>query len=143
MSATSEREFDRVVPRVATTPERAVDAGETEDLSYVLRLLRLLITAVDYAGKDGLRLDRDSALVGLARSLVGKSGVAPHSSRTAVMALRDLVWRVDTARGLIAARLDEAGRAELDLLLSTEDIHLFLRQERRPAACLADEPGSA
>ncbi len=109
--------------------ERPEAGPANEDLSYVLRLMRLLITAVDYAGAEGLKLDRDSALVGLARSLVGKAGVSPHSSRTAVMALRDLVWRVDTARGLIGARLDEAGQRELDLLLATEDIHDFLRQE--------------
>lgn len=112
---------------VAAAPLAA--AAEVEDLAHVLRLMRLLITAVDYAGGEGLRLERDSALVCLARSIVAKTGAASHSSRTAVMALRDLVWRVDTARGLIGARLDDAGRREVDLLLATDDIHQFLRQE--------------
>ncbi|BBE70612.1 hypothetical protein [Oharaeibacter diazotrophicus] len=105
-------------------------AAEAEDLGHVLRLMRLLLTAVDYAGTDGLTLERDSALVGLVRTLVGRQGTSPHSTRTAVMALRDLVWRVDTARALLSARVDEAGRRELDVLLDTDDIHLFLRQER-------------
>jgi len=104
-------------------------AADGDDLGHVLRLMRLLLTAVDYAGADGLMLERDSALVGLVRTLVGRQGACPHSSRTAVMALRDLVWRVDTARSMLAARVDEAGRHELDVLLATDDIHLFLRQE--------------
>ena len=121
MTATSLAERDHA--------SRPAGAPDPEDLSHVLRLLRLLITAVDYAGADGLRLDRDSALVGLARALVGRTGTAPHSSRTAVMALRDLVWRVDTARPLLAVHLNDAGRRELDMLLTTDDIHQFLVQE--------------
>jgi hypothetical protein len=120
-------------PATGEPPSRPAAADDTpagaDDLAHVLRLMRLLLTAVDYAGDEGLRLTRDSAVVGLARSLVGRGGEAPHSSRTAVMALRDLVWRVDTARGLIARHLDPAGRTELDLLLATDDIHEFLRQE--------------
>lgn len=122
---------------IATTNDADGSAGagqrpavEAEDLGHVLRLMRLLLTAVDYAGSDGLTLERDSALVGLVRTLVGRQGICPHTTRTAVMALRDLVWRVDTARALLSARVDEDGRRELDMLLDTDDIHLFLRQER-------------
>jgi hypothetical protein len=114
---------------IGPDPSTAPAAAPSDELAHVLRLMRLLLTAVDYAGDDGLRLTRDSAVVGLARSLVGGSGAAPHSSRTALMALRDLVWRVDTARGLIARHLDPAGRTELELLLATDDIHQFLAQE--------------
>ena len=120
-SATGEKEAR---PAAADPSAEAAD-----DLAHVLRLMRLLLTAVDYAGDEGLRLTRDSAVVGLARTLVGRNSETPHSSRTALMALRDLVWRVDTARGLISRHLDPAGRTELDLLLATDDIHEFLRQE--------------
>ncbi|WP_181705308.1 hypothetical protein [Chthonobacter rhizosphaerae] len=65
----------------------------------------------------------------MARTLVGGSGADHHSTRTAMMALRDLVWRVDSARALLEQRLDAAGRMELAALLTTDDIHVFLKQE--------------
>ncbi|WP_075214470.1 hypothetical protein [Mongoliimonas terrestris] len=95
----------------------------------LLRVLRLLLTAVELSGDEGLRLTKDSPLVGLARTLVGGSGAGHHTTRTAIMALRDLVWRVDSARSLLEQRLDAAGRVELAALLTTDDIHVFLNQE--------------
>lgn len=121
--------------KLAAADDEDRDAGRLapphdEDLAHVLRLMRLLLTAVDYAGEEGLRLTRDSAVVALARSLVGAPGSEAHSSRTALMALRDLVWRVDTARVLISAKVSPETRDEVDTLLGTDDIHDFLAQER-------------
>ncbi|WP_181702133.1 hypothetical protein [Chthonobacter albigriseus] len=99
------------------------------DVTDVVRVLRLLLTAVEMSGEDGLRLTNDAPLVGLARTLVGGTGAYHHSSRTALMALRDLVWRVDSAKALLEQRMDAEGRAELAALLATDDIHMFLRQE--------------
>ena len=47
-------------------------------------------------------------------------------SRTATMALRDLVWRVDTARGLLVDKVGDRARQEVEALLDTADIHAFL-----------------
>lgn len=119
-------------------PDTADDASASPGLPFefqhvevtdVIRVMRLLLTAVEMSGEEGLWLTNDSPLVGLARTLVGGGGANHHSSRTALMALRDLVWRVDNARVLLEPRLDPAGRAELASLLATDDIHTFLRQE--------------
>lgn len=109
-------------------PASASDPASV-DVTDVIRVMRLLLTAVEMSGDEGLRLTNNSPLVGLARTLLGGTGTDHHSSRTALMALRDLVWRVDSARALLEPRLDAAGRAELAALLATDDIHIFLRQE--------------
>lgn len=119
------------------TAENVAAAGrdETDELCALLRpedamrLARLVLAAFGRTADDPL-LTNDDALVALAAKLVRSTGSDASSARTVAMALRDLVWRVDTARGLIAARLDDAGRRELDILLATEDIHAVLRRER-------------
>ena len=104
-------------------------AARCSDTAHVMRLMRLLITAVDHAGEDGLVLKKDAALVGVARSFVNASDSDVQSTRTAVMALRDLVWRMDTARSLIEPMVETDRRGEIAILLATDDIHQFLSQE--------------
>lgn len=106
-----------------------VDVIPDHDLAHITRLMRLLITAIDHAGDDGLLLTREDALVGLARVLVKGEPHTLHTSRTSIMALRDLVWRVDTARALITQMVAQNQRAEIAILLATDDIHEFLSQE--------------
>lgn len=109
----------------APCPAEARSASDAD----LLRLLGLLVVAVDCAGPDGLRLTNGSALVALARTVIDGSARDPQATRSALMALRDLVWRVDVARSLIEPWLDEQRRGDLAALLDTDDIHAFLRRE--------------
>jgi hypothetical protein len=90
-------------------------------------LVRLLLAAADGSVDDAPRLTNDAAIDGLARRLVEAVRNADHRTRTAEMALRDLVWRVDTARVMIEPKLQEVGCGELADLLATDDIHALLR----------------
>lgn len=110
----------------------AADPARTraEDLGHVLRMMRLLLTAVDHAGACGLTLTADSALVALLRRLVGEAAGGPHSSRTALMALRDLAFRVEASRVLLAERFGPEVAREAAALLDTADIRAFLEQEQ-------------
>lgn len=90
-------------------------------------LVRLLVAACSVAG-DAARLTNDPAVDALARKIVAAADAHDTGTRTAVMALRDLVWRVDTARVLIEPRLVDAGCPDLADLLATDDIHALLRE---------------
>ncbi|HUG60415.1 MAG TPA: hypothetical protein VMP03_01145 [Methylomirabilota bacterium] len=94
----------------------------------MLALVRLMLASGCIEPETSTLLTNETAVDGLARKLTGETGGKVAGTRTAVMALRDLVWRVDTARVLIEPRLDAAGCAELAELLSTEDIHALLRE---------------
>ncbi len=101
--------------------------GEDDLRNDLARVLRLLVTAIDAAEDGAIELRRDSPLVTLARSLVFGGERVREMARTSNMALRDLVWRVDTARALLEMRCQEEDqRSELRLLLATDDIHDFL-----------------
>lgn len=108
------------------------EAGATDDSGALLRLMQLVLSSVDAAGADGCRLTRESAIVAVARALIGEATDQTSVSRTAMMALRDLVWRVDTARGLLIEKVGERARQELELLLDTADVHAFLRSAAPP-----------
>ncbi|MBH0236608.1 hypothetical protein [Methylobrevis albus] len=118
---------------VATAGAGHGDEQERAWLVEAARLLRLLLAAAEHAPDGVLTLAKDSPILSLARRAVGATADDIESTRTAMMALRDLVWRVDSARGLLEQRLDAAERAELGQLLATDDIHRFLDRERRPA----------
>ena len=69
------------------------EPGAPDDSGALLRLMQLVLAGVDASGSDGCRLTRDSAIVSVARALVGEATDWTAASRTATMALRDLVWR--------------------------------------------------
>ncbi|MFC4172716.1 hypothetical protein ACFOYU_11685 [Microvirga sp. GCM10011540] len=77
-------------------PDRHSEAGPPEPVSTVY-FMRLMLALVDLAGEEGLHLTADSPLVEQARSLLENSPSTPPSTAAA---LRDLVWRIDTARYL-------------------------------------------
>lgn len=112
-----------------------------DDCGTMLRLMQLVLTAVDSAGADGYRLTRDSAVASLARALVGEATGGAGTGRTAMMALRDLVWRVDMARELLLGRVSAKEAKEVSSLLDTADIHAFIRSAApaRPAEPETDE----
>lgn len=98
-----------------------------DDSGALLRLMQLVLAGVDASGSEGCRLTRDSAIVSVARALVGEATDWTSASRTATMALRDLVWRVDTARGLLLDKVGDRARQDVEALLDTADIHAFLK----------------
>ncbi len=95
------------------------------DVRALVRLLRAVQEAEANAGSE--RLTNEAAVDALARKIVAAAAGPEPGTRTALMALRDLVWRVDTARVLIEPRLEAAGFRELADLLATDDIHALLR----------------
>lgn len=97
----------------------------------MMRLARLIVAAIDLAGVDGLRLTSQSAVYALSRALVREADDDTGLTRTAMMVLRDLVWRVDTARALLAQRASPPERREFDELFDTSDVHAFLVQAAR------------
>lgn len=103
------------------------EPGTTDDSGALLRLMQLVLAGVDASGSEGCRLTRDSAIVSVARALVGEATDWTAASRTATMALRDLVWRVDTARDLLLDKVGDRARKEVEALLDTADIHAFLK----------------
>ncbi len=103
------------------------EPGVPDDSGALLRLMQLVLAGVDSSGSEGCRLTRDSAIVSVARALVGEATEWTAASRTATMALRDLVWRVDTARGLLLEKVGDRARKEVEALLDTADIHAFLK----------------
>ena len=111
------------------------ESGALDD-GALLRLMQLVLASVEASGAEGCRLTRDSAVVSVARALVGEATDWSTASRTATMALRDLVWRVDTARGLLVDKVDDRTRQKVEALLDTADIHAFLDNitRRRPHA---------
>ena len=111
------------------------------DCGTMLHLMQLVLTAVDAAGSDGYRLTHDSAVASLARALVGEATVGAGMGRTAMMALRDMVWRVDMARELLLSRLGAKDAKEVEALLDTADIHAFIRSAvpTRPEEPESDE----
>jgi hypothetical protein len=104
---------------------RSPEAGALD----VRVLVRLLLAATGDDQGDARRLTNDAAVDGLARRLVEAVRSADGRTRTAEMALRDLVWRVDTARILIEPKLQEIGCGGLADLLATDDIHAVLRDK--------------
>lgn len=102
------------------------ESGALDDGGALLRLMQLVLASVEASGTEGCRLTRDSAIVSVARALVGEATNWSAASRTTTMALRDLVWRVDTARGLIIDKVGDRARQEVEALLDTADIHAFL-----------------
>jgi hypothetical protein len=98
------------------------------DGAALVRLARLMVSTIDAAGSEGLRLTPNSAVLSLARALVGEATDKSGMVQTAVMALRDLVWRVDTARSLLAQRSSPSDRREIEQLFDTSDVHAFLTQ---------------
>lgn len=98
-----------------------------QEFADVVRLLRLLIGQVE-AG-SGVMLTRDGALFQAACRLLDASPEQRETTRTALMVLRDLVWRVDSVRNVLASNAEDPAVAEALSLLDTSDIHLFLRQE--------------
>lgn len=117
------------------------ESGALDDGGALLRLMQLVLASVEASGAEGCRLTRDSAIVSIARALVGEATDWSAASRTATMALRDLVWRVDTARGLLIDKVGDRARQEVEALLDTADIHAFLNNAapRKPHPAPDDE----
>jgi hypothetical protein len=100
-----------------------------QEVADITRLLRLLVTQVENSGPAGVTLRPDAALFQIATKILNASPEERASTRTALMALRDLVWRVDSVRSMLAVNGADPAIAEALNLLDTSDIHLFLRQE--------------
>ncbi|MBS1165040.1 MAG: hypothetical protein H6R00_1065 [Proteobacteria bacterium] len=115
------------------------EQGVTDDSGALLRLMQLVLAGVDASGSEGCRLTRDSAIVSVARALVGEATDWTAASRTATMALRDLVWRVDTARGLLLDKVSDRARKDVEALLDTADIHAFLKTALPRAPRVAED----
>lgn len=113
---------------VSDQSERAFVAG-TQEAADVLRLLRLLIARVEGSGPSGVTLSSDEPLFQIAKQMLDASPEQRASTRTALMTLRDLVWRVDSVRSMLSPHIAEPAIAEALELLDTSDIHQFLRQE--------------
>jgi hypothetical protein len=92
----------------------------------VMRLPRLVAAQVESAGSDGARLAAANGLLQAARRIPDAS---PEQGASARMPVRDLVWRVDSARFVRFAHGAETAIAEAVNLPDTSDIHLLLRQE--------------
>lgn len=101
---------------------------KSQEFADVVRLLRLLISQVE-ANSSGVILTRDSALFHAACRILDASPGQRETTRTALMVLRDLVWRVDSVRNVLASNAADPAVSEALSLLDTSDIHLFLRQE--------------
>jgi hypothetical protein len=95
----------------------------------IKRLLRLLVTQIECAGESGVKLTADAALYRAALRTLEATPEMRASTRTALMALRDLAWRVDSVRFVLSAHSTDPEVAEALSLLDTSDIHMFLRQE--------------
>lgn len=114
-------------PFVSSPPPTApAEAESGSAVADVRVLVRLMLAGADET-LHGSRLTNEAAIDALARRLIDAARGTDGRTRTAVMALRDLVWRVDTARVLIAPKLQEIGSGELADLLATDDIHALLR----------------
>ena len=95
----------------------------------MMRLLRPLVAQAERAGSTGVMLTRDGALLHAARRMLEASPEERAGTRTAWMALRDLVWRFDLVRSMLSPHAAEPAVAGALRLLGTSDIHLFLRHE--------------
>ncbi|WP_237155127.1 hypothetical protein [Oryzibacter oryziterrae] len=115
-------------------PPLSLTWSATVDGQVILRLVRLLLASVQAAGPDGLLVTRDSALISLAERLVGEAGDPSGFTRSTAMVLRDLVWRVDMAKDVLATRLTPEVVRELNELLDTRDVHDFIGADRPAAA---------
>lgn len=97
----------------------------------VIRSLRLLFAEIEASPSGCATLERGHAIYRVAERLFYADANGRASNRTAVMTLRDLVWRVDSVRYVLAERLGADEGAALLCLLDTTDVHDFLRQEPR------------
>lgn len=100
-----------------------------QEVADIVRLLRVLVADVEAAGPSGVQLTTGSAVFRIARQILDASPEQRASTRTALMTLRDLVWRVDTVRSVLSSDSSEPAISEALNWLDTADIHLFLRQE--------------
>lgn len=97
--------------------EPGVDAGRE-----AIMLLGLIVRTVEESPEGAVRLSRESATLGVARRIVdaGNGFVGPDQRLLA--ALRDLVWRIDTAKAVARANTgSQSGVGALELL-ETGDI---------------------
>lgn len=108
----------------------AVINNSDQETADITRLLRLLVAQIECAGENGVTLTPDAALYRAAVRILDASPEVRGSTPTATMALRDLVWRVDSVRFVLSAHTTDTEVAEALSLLDTSDIHLFLRQEQ-------------
>jgi hypothetical protein len=109
-------------PRVGVPPN-------AQEFADTVRLLRLLVAEVQRAGPAGFTLTAESALFQTACRMLDATPAERESTRTALMVLRDLVWRVDSVRNDLSRFSVDSKIAEALSLLDTADIHFFLRQE--------------
>lgn len=100
----------------------------TQRFADVMRLLRLLIGQVE-AGSSDVVLTRESAMYQAACRLLDATPEHRAATRTAIMALRDLLWRVDTVRSILESHTNDPTIAEAVRWLETSDVHQFMRQE--------------
>lgn len=107
----------------------AINVVREQEVADIVRLLRILFADVEAAGPSGVQLTTGSAVFHIARQMLDASPEQRASTRTALMTLRDLVWRVDTVRSVLSSYSSEPAIGEALSWLDTSDIHLFLRQE--------------
>jgi hypothetical protein len=100
-----------------------------QDAADMMRRLRLFVAQVQSARPTSITRTANSAFFQTACRILDASPTERESTRTALMALRDIVWRVDSVRSVRVSHDAEPPIAEANKLLDTSDIHLFLRQE--------------
>lgn len=100
----------------------------TQEFADIVRLLRLLVGQVE-ATPSGVVLTRESVVYRAVCGLLDATPEQRAATRTAIMILRDLLWRADTVRSMLESRMNDPAIAEAVSLLETADVHQFLRQE--------------
>lgn len=105
------------------------EASDMQHRADCLRVMRFFVAEVMQAGPEGTVISTRSALFQIACRMLNDGPDERGSTRTALMALRDLVWRVDSVRSVLATHEAEPALTEALKLLDTSDIHLFLKQE--------------
>lgn len=109
-------------PSTERTPRRDGEAIE---------LLRKIIEAVDNAPGGRAQLASDSLTCSVARRILAEDESELETERTALMALRDLIWRIDTAkfflRDATKAKPDQDLAEMVIEILDTSDMDALVR----------------
>lgn len=105
------------------------EASSNQALADGLRLIRLFLHEVEASGPIGARLTPDSPLISVARQLLDAGPTERAANRTALMLLRDVTWRMESALHLVKETVAEPESSALVELLDTTEIRAFLKQE--------------
>ncbi|WP_127144029.1 hypothetical protein [Pelagibacterium montanilacus] len=107
-----------------------------------LALLRQLISAAEQSPQQQTCLSTDSLIYSVARKIIDDDEGHRRVQQTALMALRDLIWRIDTAKFLLrdaakTRQIQELSEILIEIL-DTSDVDSLVRG--REAGASAGEP---